>query len=290
MPFSILDILPKRPTVRITDVGAMIIHGSKPMYQPLIDADMAEIVGFEPVAAELDKLRATAKAGMTFLPHAIGDGTTRPFYISAHPMCSSLLPPDMELCGHFDSLSELMRTARTTEVQTRRLDDIPEVLQTDFLKLDIQGAELLALEGATRVLNSTLMMQTEVEFIPLYQDQPLFSDIDAFMRKQGFILHCLTGAGSRPFLPMRHGKSDSSYPQWIWSDAIYIRDFRKLDLLNADQLLKLAILADIVTASWDLALKCLILHDRKSDTKLAQAYTDNLRKCLSAPPYAPTRP
>lgn len=58
----------------------------------------------------------------------------------------------------------------------------------DILKLDLQGYELEALKGSVGMLNRVKLALLEIEFFPLYENQPLFSDIDIFMRANGFRL------------------------------------------------------------------------------------------------------
>ena len=38
-------------------------------------------------------------------------------------------------------------------------------------------------------IKKTLMIVSEVEFIELYIDQPLFGDVSSFLKDQDFILH-----------------------------------------------------------------------------------------------------
>ena len=52
----------------------------------------------------------------------------------------------------------------------------------DFLKMDLQGAELDILRGATRTLSSIVVVHTEVNFVQMYRDQPLFACFEAVMR------------------------------------------------------------------------------------------------------------
>jgi FkbM family methyltransferase len=57
----------------------------------------------------------------------------------------------------------------------------------DFLSLDTQGSELAILKGAERTLRDhCLALATEIEFHPMYQGQPLFSDMFNFALNHGF--------------------------------------------------------------------------------------------------------
>lgn len=87
-----------------------------------------------------------------------------------------------------------------------------------LLKLDVQGAELLVLKGAPETLSRTAVVYTEVEFAPLYKNQPLFHDIDALLRASGFELIDF------PLLK-RYRQSNSSghisEDRLLWGDALY---------------------------------------------------------------------
>lgn len=274
---DILALLPKKPTIRVVDVGAMALGEVKDDYQPLIDAGLADVIGFEPVEEEFAKLQANARPGRRYLPYAIGDGTKQIFHVNNYPMTSSLLRPNHALTDHFHSLSELMQVVKTVEIETRRLDDIPEVRHTDYIKLDIQGAELQVLNAGRHMLANTLMILTEVEFVPLYQDQPLFAEIDQFMRQAGFIFHRFNGMAGRPFRPFTACAGRGyAFSQMLWSDAVYVRDFRRLDALGPEGLLKLAVLSHLVCGSYDLAHKCLAAYDQLMETGIAKRYLQEL--------------
>lgn len=71
----------------------------------------------------------------------------------------------------------------------RRLDSITPILMldhVDLIKLDLQGGELAALCGAEATLAITANLVIEVEFVQLYQDQPLADEIAAFLGDRGF--------------------------------------------------------------------------------------------------------
>ena len=55
----------------------------------------------------------------------------------------------------------------------------------DFIKIDIQGAELDVFRGGVTTLRDVVAIVTEAEFICLYENQPLFGDVCAFLAEQG---------------------------------------------------------------------------------------------------------
>ncbi|MFC2140538.1 FkbM family methyltransferase, partial [Candidatus Auribacterota bacterium] len=100
-----------------------------------------------------------------------------------------------------------------------------QIEDVDFIKLDAQGSELAILEGSTKTLNNVWGVEVEVEFTKLYKDQPLFADVDNFLRQFGFQLFDL-----RPFYWKRkHGKKYGRLKgQIIFADALYLLDINQL--------------------------------------------------------------
>lgn len=75
MVFPLSELIPEIRPIEIVDVGAMSIGEGKEPYANLLKAARCDVIGFEPVAEEIEKLRAAGWAGRTFLPYVIGDGT-----------------------------------------------------------------------------------------------------------------------------------------------------------------------------------------------------------------------
>jgi hypothetical protein len=76
-----------------------------------------------------------------------------------------------------------------TTVECTTLDRYFEVqrLQANvFLKLDVQGGELLVLRGAAETLRLTEAVYLEVSFQELYEGQPLIEEVIGFLRSCGF--------------------------------------------------------------------------------------------------------
>lgn len=77
----------------------------------------------------------------------------------------------------------------TIEVDCVRLDELCATLGIDAIDLiwmDLQGAELLALESAGTLLDKVRYLYTEVSHRPIYHGQCLFSDVEAFLTARGF--------------------------------------------------------------------------------------------------------
>lgn len=191
------------------------------------------------------------------LSNAIGEST---LYVTHSPMCSSLYPPNENFLQRFAGLIELVGLDFTVELETTTLDAFcqAETIDTiDFLQIDVQGADLLVLQGATDLLDrSVLAVQIEVEFAPLYHDQPLFADIDGFLRNQGFALFDLTQARRPRQISPIQGRT-----QLLWGDAFYFRDLLSdsspPQFKTPENLLKLACIADLMEFP-DYALELLV--------------------------------
>lgn len=268
---SIAPLLPALPPVRIIDVGAMDV-GDAP-YARLAAALPCEVVGFEPVEEECRKLNEMGQPGRRFLPHVIGDGSAQTFRVCAYAYNSSLLEPNFELLRWFTEFEKLFTVETSQPVQTRRLDDIPEVAGADFLKMDVQGGELMVLQGAERILRDILVVHTEACFAPLYKGQPLIADIDLHLRARGFFFHKFTYFGGYPFRPILIADGDRPMiNQPLWCDAVYVRDFQAFDRLAPEQLLKLAAIVHENYESRGLAAVALGEYDRKTGSALQTSY------------------
>ena len=155
------------------------------------------------------------------------------------------------------------------KVLTKRLDEFNAIKVCDYLKIDVQGAELDVLRGAAETLKNCLVVEIEVEFVPLYENQPLFSDVDNFMRRHGFFLHRLIDISGRAFHPFAvPGDPVKPVSQFLWADAVYVRKFTSFNQLEPQMLLKLAVLVHEVYNSVDLCARALAFYDGQMNTSL----------------------
>jgi FkbM family methyltransferase len=183
------------------------------------------------------------------LSNQIGEET---LYVTNNPMCSSLYPPNEPYLARFNGLPELVNLDFTIGIETTTLDTFceeKEIKEIDFLQIDVQGADLKVLEGASKILEkSILAIQIEVEFSALYKNQPLFADVDTYLRKRDFTLFDL--ASSYRIRSRSPICSRVRPGQILWADAFYFRDLLQEPAIqgsdNPQRLLKLACIADIL--------------------------------------------
>jgi FkbM family methyltransferase len=273
--WSLRELIKDVPQIHVLDVGAAL--GEKPIYQALVDAKAARISGFEPTQSECDKLNAKYGAPHRFYPTFVGDGKPQTFHQTRLHLTGSLLAPNHALNDKFQALGEFTELVEKHAVETTRLDDVTGLEDVDLIKIDVQGAELMVFEHGPRVLSEALLVQTEVEFLPLYKDQPLFADVDGHLRRAGFAFHTFLGFGSRAFKPLVKNKQPTAgFRQLLWSDAVYVRDFMRLEQLSEAKLKKLALLVHDLYQSVDLCHLVLEELDRRGAEQWAPRYLQRL--------------
>ena len=131
------------------------------------------------------------------------------FIVTNNFQSSSIL----ELQEHKKEHPQVVETGRQRQF-TMRLDTMidQKILPVDkrhnFLNLDIQGAELLALRGMGKHLDTFDYVYTEVNTKHLYRGCALLGEMDKFLSEKGFIRKELSMTG--------HG----------WGDAFYVRQAR----------------------------------------------------------------
>ena len=214
--------------ITVVDIGAQRLADQPHAYSVLETAGYElKVVGFEPLSERLeDRSAAEAGSNLRLLPDFIGDGSEQTFYINNFDATSSLLPLNRSLTDAFVELKDLY-TVRTEVAATRRIDDVlSDAEPIDFLKLDIQGFELQALQGASALLQRTAVIHCEVSFAEIYQGQCLFSEVESFLRARGF-----------DFIDLAHPhKGGYVVPsgtiigdRLLWADAVFFRRSETLD-------------------------------------------------------------
>ena len=140
---------PSRLTA-IVDIGANLIEG-EPSYKAMLEAGLCEVIGFEPQPEALATLRESATAKETYLPYVVADGQEGTLRICKAPGMTSLLEPDPRQLALFNLFPNFGTILEEWKIDTIRLDDIKEISELDFLKIDIQGSELTVFSNGKEV-------------------------------------------------------------------------------------------------------------------------------------------
>lgn len=244
----------------ICSVGAREV-GGHPDINPewLKLGEKLSIYGFEADEDECERLNQknqedNHKYREIYIPKALSKNVgVQELFVTAWNACTSLYPPNEKFCDRFKGIGKVSKLTHVSKVRCSTLDtEFDDSTQIDFLKIDVQGADLdVLLGGQKKVLPNVLAIQVEVQFNPLYVGIPLFADVDTFLRSQGYSLLCVdTASGIRRISHVTSNKYKSAAGQLLFGDAFYFRDILESDLssqsLNPETLLKTACVLDCI--------------------------------------------
>jgi FkbM family methyltransferase len=205
----------------IVDVGA--VFGPDPRWIQLGERT-CRFLTFEPDARSIETHSDDGPFQMLALSTALGNEQGRKtLYLTVGPFASSLYPPNKAVLGQYGTWP-WHESAGTDEVSVDRLDtclaDRPDWMP-DFIKTDVEGADLDVLKGSEKALGGALGLQVEAAFVERNIGAPLFADIDSFLRARGFTLFQLI---REHWVRSNKVIGPRSRPQLIWADVIYFRD------------------------------------------------------------------
>jgi FkbM family methyltransferase len=170
-----------------------------------------KLISFEPIPSVFAQLKQLLQPHPFAEARCIAAGNlqgTRTFFVTKDTTGASLLPPSSEMNdlvkGNWDVEEEIKCEADTLDHQ---LKDLPRV---DLLKIDVQGAEVEVLEGASDILKKTHFLLIEFNYMNQYDGGSVFTSLHEYIiQKTGFQLHNI----SQPLIIESRA---------IYSDALYI--------------------------------------------------------------------
>jgi FkbM family methyltransferase len=256
---------------------------------------LARLAGFEPDRAECDRLNrhALPGSGERHVHGLLGalDGSIS-MHVGQKPELQSPTAPLAPVIERFPALAD-WRTSRTYEAPVRRLDTWARAENLDevsLLHLDARGGELAALRGLGALADQILAVEVEVYFTPVFESQPLFAEVDAFLRARGLVLWRLGGQRhvcERHYPRMVRGdeawyngtvsRSMVGSGRLISARALYLRDPRLLGPGEIRRLLVMAAIGD-AAGEMDVHVSCL----QRALLAPRALLDDNARQQLSA--------
>lgn len=163
-------------------------------------------VSFEPDPAEAGRLAQLALSGFEVHAMALGDRDGEAeLSMTRHRGCSTIDRPREDSAWQRFRPGELDTEIRL-RVPITRLDRFAAEhgLRPDFLKVDVEGAELEVLRGARDVLSGFVLgLRTTAFFHRIYERQELFDGMYGYLHGLGFSLlnldYCGRGVPAVPF-------------------------------------------------------------------------------------------
>lgn len=173
----------------IFDVG--VATGTNEIYEsfPGVPLMLVEPVpDFEPVLKELGRVY-----GADYVLGAASDrsGTTI-FHFHTDKLDSSSLMRESE-GAQVDGVAREVRTLRLDELVLTRTLPSPYLI-----KVDVQGAELQVLDGASKLLPDTELVILEASLFAIFVGGPQLYDVMRYMKERGFVAYDLFGPFYRP--------------------------------------------------------------------------------------------
>lgn len=217
------------PSVSFIDIGA---RGGINRPWDQFPQKYLSYYGFDADDRECQRLKNQSNLNCKIFSAVLSDKeSSETLYLTEEEGCSSIFKPNFELINRF-YYSDMWRIKREVPLQTTTLKKIFDKnnIKPDYLKIDTQGAELKILKGAGEYLDNVLGLELEVEFMHMYENQPLFFEIDNFLRSKGFELFDLNRHWANR---ISMNKYHSNRGQIVFADAIYFRTKDSLYSFNS---------------------------------------------------------
>ena len=196
---------------------------------------------FEPDPREYSILKENSDSNLIVLNSALSDSNqTVEFHLCKKQEVSSIFPPNFDLLNKFPD-SERFKVQKNIRLNTDTLNNQlikVGVNEVDFIKIDTQGYELPILQGSYDYLDSVIGLEIEVEFVEMYKGQPLFDEVDGFVKNKGFSLVDL----KRSYWKRKEtGSTTNKKGQLIFGDALYFKtpeQILKISNINQEKIIR----------------------------------------------------
>jgi len=206
IPLEHIKNIIKQFNIKITGVLHVGAHDCEelPFYND-IGVNVKDIVWLDALE---DKVKQNHIRGIPNVYHAVvtdKDDAEVVFKVANNYQSSSVLDFGTHSINHPDVKFVDTIVSKTITLNTFFQRNNIDGNNYNFWNFDIQGAELLALKGATNYIKNAKMIYLEVNEREVYKDCGLITEIDQLLSEYGFIrvLTAMTPAG--------------------WGDALYIQ-------------------------------------------------------------------
>jgi len=230
------EILQQEPPV-LLDVGA---SGSAHCPWQRI-ARYAHCVAFDGDCRDMAHIKQTARRYRSFNAFASivceEPATSRPFFLTRSPACSSLLPPDHDSLAPwlFSPFFEVVETTQSPVMTITQALDSAGFSKVDWFKADSQGTDLRLFRSlGEEYISRVLVAEFEPGIIDAYLGEDKLHQVLCFMETQPFWLAAINVKGTsrlhkRELMRYRGGLSSRLAAHLLphapcWAELAYLRN------------------------------------------------------------------
>lgn len=252
----------------------------------------------------LQEIESLSKKSTRVLPYCLADQRRQArLNLNYCPFTSSIFEFNKDYGQYFEEkrlnysdylFEKSFECERQVVLSCETIDGLFEenkIPQVDFLSIDTQGAELLILEGGTRMLaKKTVAVYCEVNFADLYRGASLFGDLDSFLREKGFLL---AGLWPMHFGYMRIPREFRGLGIPLQGEALYLlkpENVKNDDLTERQMRLEKLAFCSLAFGFTEIAYKAIqlarqinMIEDGRIHDFLKLFY-DEIEKCPDMPP------
>ena len=259
-----------------------LIHfdvGSRGGLLPVVEnnRDLFDIILCEPEEIEASSLR---KSGYTVIEKVICNkiGKIELYYCQKMPSASSIYKPQGPFLDFYNGSKNYYSRWETTSTSFIESTTLSKALQEkkisnlDFLKIDVQGAELDVLKGLGKY--KPIIIISELQYLPMYDNVPNGYSICAYLFDLGYI----------PFQLTAKNHSESVCP--IWGDGYFMPSWKHpkgkdIILSNEEKYIALMLLHNQNEILHFVNKKLKLRNKVFIDTILRSKFKNNIMKILS---------
>ena len=193
------------------------------------------VVGFEPDEREFSKLQQSEGQHWYQIALNSSDGVFD-LNVTRHQTNTSLLEPNIELIKQLSLDVRDFDIIRKVPLRCQTLDRVcaDHGIVPHVVKLDTQGTELDILKGGEACLRRSIFaLEAEVEFLPLYNNQALFTDVHEYVSGLGFQLMGFLNPVRIRGRECGDGRGTSSH--LLSSDALYFKSLSSNSKCNTSR-------------------------------------------------------
>jgi FkbM family methyltransferase len=146
---------------------------------------------FEPFPESFAILKARFQYDQKIIPLALAvadKSGRRDFFVNHLDYTNSFLKRPSAGRQYYPKAAVLKEVIQVSTISLDQFMGEHSIESCELLKIDIQGGELLALEGGQKLLREQrpFLIYLEVMFVPHYEGQPLFHELCAFLDSFGY--------------------------------------------------------------------------------------------------------